>query len=151
MPLILLTGRQERVHQLALDLKAGGFDVHEGPGDPGLIAAGSVDCHIHLTHPDDVRLGDLPGDRCRIVFISEPVANGVAPSDVALLRALVEAALDRPGRRVRVEIVDEAHSLGEPTASTRTGRPDWSRYAELEPDLSYADWRNEVMAIASGG
>jgi hypothetical protein len=101
---------------------------------------------------DDTRREDPPGGRCRILFISESVAGGgVSSSDVALLRALVEAALDRPGRRVRVEIVDGPRPPGEPASSARTGRPDWSRYAELEPDLSYADWRNEVMAIAAGG
>ncbi len=160
MALTLLTGAQGRVHGLAIALKAEGFDVVEGPQQPDLVAPVSVDCHIHLAEAEAEagagRPGDEPPDtgavRCRIVLVPESPGDEVTPSEVALLRAVVDAALGQPGRRLRVEIASRPRPPGGrfPTPAA-AGRRNWSRYAELEPDLAYADWRNEVMAMMSDG
>ena len=175
MCLTLLTGLHERVYELAIALKAVGVDVLAAPDELGPITPGSVDCYIQL--PDAVsprgedpvgwaravltgatmarfdaaaRVGHLLGDRSRLLLVSESLADGVPLPDLALLRTLVEAAIDRPGRRVRVEVVDGPRLAADCAAFVRTGYPDWSQYAELEPDLAYADWRNEVMALLPG-
>ena len=155
MALTLITGPQDRVHELAIALKSVGFDVLEGPEHPDLIAPGSVDCHIHLADAGPGRGGDgpweIPGVPCRIVLVPESAAGSVSPWDVELLRAVVDAALDQPGRKLRIEVATGSRPPGGPAPSAG-GRPrNWSRYAELEPDLAFADWRNEVMAMMSGG
>jgi hypothetical protein len=65
----------------------------------------------------------------------------------ALLGVLADALrLDHSARRVRV--VDEERSPAEIAAIARGSEPAAS-YPELSPDLSFADWRREILSLGN--
>jgi hypothetical protein len=71
------------------------------------------------------------------------------------LRDFVEVfaeAVERDLPDVTVLVVDETLGAPEISAIARrcaTPPAHWSAYAEIEPEMAYADWRDEVLAIIS--
>jgi hypothetical protein len=92
------------------------------------------------------------------------VANGAAPeepnppeSDAQALRALIgvlaEAILADLGvDGVRATVVEEGRRPDEIAVLARGRRTppvEWSSYVDIEPDLPYCEWRDELMCLSS--
>jgi hypothetical protein len=149
----------------------------EPPVGPHGLAPGSVDCYVQLSDSADPG-PDSPIGRARAAIADELLARfdaaaRLAPllapratvllvadedeprSDTHALRALMgvlaEAILADLGvDGVRATVVDETQPPEEIAALARGHQPvAWSSYVDVDPDLPFADWRDELMCITS--
>jgi hypothetical protein len=54
---------------------------------------------------------------------------------------------DRDGARVAV--VEDFRTPAEIAGFANSEAPTWSDYADMAPDLGFADWRNEITCVQS--
>jgi hypothetical protein len=50
---------------------------------------------------------------------------------------------------VRVDVVEDVRSPAEIVRFANSEAPSWSEYADMAPDLGFADWRNEITCVES--
>jgi hypothetical protein len=178
MPTALVTGPvDERLSDMSIALKSAGFDVVTAAADacpvPGEVS--SVDCYVQLPHEPPPQGGDALGwarnvagqtllarfdlaaqvaplllPQAKVVLVTNRTAPRAPSIDARMLRVLTMAILadhDRDGARVAV--VDDFRSPAEIARFAISGAPAWSEYADLAPDLGFADWRNEITCVRS--
>lgn len=103
------------------------------------------------------RLAPLLAPRATVVLVADQRADGPPLPDVrarwGLVRLLSEAILrDHGAAGVRTAVVDGAQAPAEIAALARSrssGVEPWSSYSGLAPDLGFADWRDEVLCLAT--
>ena len=176
MPTALVTGPpDERVFAMKIALKSAGFDVVMSDADTVRGEVASISCYIQLppelpSHLDGARgwargavtqqllarfdltarVAPLLTPDANVVLIAAPAVLRAPAPDPGLLRTLIMAILGDHGRdRIRVAVVDESQTPSDIVAFTLSEAPSWAGYAAMAPDLAYADWRNEVMAVHS--
>jgi hypothetical protein len=100
----------------------------------------------------------LASDACVLLVSGNHPAESGAPDDqrarLSLLRVLAHSLLvERGGTRMRVTIVDHRRSAADlvTLAQSPGDRPIrlMAELKEIDPDLDYDDWRNEVMALTA--
>jgi hypothetical protein len=167
VPNALVTGAPDRVPHVAIALKSEGFDIVSA-GEGALLAPGSVDCYVQL--PGDVPPSDQPAlsrarslvadDLLARVDVAARLAPSLAPHAVVLLvgdeffrpllEMLAEAIVSEAsgvqakvvgGFRPPAEIAAMAHPNGH--------RRSWRSYLDEDPELGFADWREEVLCLTS--
>lgn len=167
MPNALVTGAPEWVPHVAIALKSEGFDILSA-GDEAPLVPGSVDCYVQL--PGGVPPSDQPAlSRARSVVaddllarvdIATRLAPFLAPHAVVLLvggdslRWLLEMlaeAIVSDARGVQATVVGDARPPSEIAALARPNghHRSWRSYLDEDPDLGFADWRDEVLCITS--
>lgn len=167
MPNALVTGAPEWVPHVAIALKSEGFDILSA-GEEAPLAPGSVDCYVQL--PGDVPPSDQPAlSRARSVVaddllarvdVATRLAPYLAPNAVVLLvgeeplRWLLEMlaeAIVAEANGVQAKVVGgfrppaEIAALARPNGHHRS----WRSYLDEDPDLGFADWRDEVLCLTS--
>lgn len=178
MPTALITGPvDEQLSDIAIALKSAGFDVITAAADAGPIMSkvSSFDCYVQLPYEPPPPGGDalawayqvvgqsmlarfdltaqvapllLP--RAKVVLVTKRTAPHAPSTDAALLRLLTMAILaDHGSERARVAVVDDFRSPDEVVRQVSSEAPPWSEYADMAPDLDFADWRNQIMCIQS--
>lgn len=178
MPTALVTGPiDEHLSDMAIALKSAGFDVVAAAADPCPVAGevSSVDCYIQLPQEPPPRAGDALGwarevvgqtllarfdlagriagmllPRAKVVLVTNRTAPDAPTIDAGMLRVLTMAILadhDRDG--VRIAVVEDPRSPAEVVRLANFDTPTWSEYADMAPDLGFADWRNEIMCLQS--
>ena len=171
----LVTGGTERIHALAHALTREGFDafVRETPTSPFPQGPepGSVDCYIQLPSKPEMGVDTRAdaGDVGRLVHRIDHVARALpllAPEAAIVLvgdeqgwdadrrralHALAGSAVLRQNRtKVRVAVVDNAEAGQIAAVARRELRQARSfSLADVAPNLSYTDWRDEVMSLTS--
>jgi len=178
MPTALITGPvDERLSDIAIALKSAGFEVITATADACPITgdASSVECYVQLPYEPPPRGGDalawahqvvgqsllarfdlaaqvapmlLP--RATVVLVRNRPAPRAPRTDTALLRLLTMAILaDHGCEGTRVAVVEDFGSPDEVVRLVSSETPPWSEYADMAPDLDFADWRNEITCIQS--
>lgn len=178
MPTALITGPvDEQLSDIAIALKSAGFDVITAAPDAGPIGGdmSSVGCYVQLPYEPPPPGGDalawahrvvgqsllarfdlaaqvapmlLP--RATVVLVTNPTSPHAPRTDAALLRLLTMAILaDHGCEGTRVAVVDDFGSPDEVVRLVSSETPPWSEYADMAPDLDFADWRNEITCIQS--
>lgn len=87
------------------------------------------------------------------MLVADQRADGPPLPDVrarwGLVRLLSEAILrDHGAAGVRTAVVDGAQAPAL-ARSRSSGVEPWSSYSGLAPDLGFADWRDEVLCLAT--
>lgn len=169
MPTALVTGAPDWVPHVAIALKSEGFEILSAGVDLP-PAPDSVDCYVQLP-------GDLPAKHqpalsdVRAIVADElltrvdligRLAPSLSPSATVVLvgteplRPMLELVAqaivsDRGGVQARVVAgTVPPHEIA--TLARRSGpRPSWRAYLDVDPDLGFADWRDEVLCLTSGG
>ena len=178
MPTALVTGPvDERLSGMSIALKSAGFDVVTAAVDACPITGevSSVDCYVQLPHEPPAHGGDglrwarevvgqillarfdlaaqvapllLP--QAKVVLVTNRAAPRAPSIDAGLLRVLTMAILADHGRdEVRVAAVDDFRSPAEIVRFASSEAPAWSEYADMAPDLGFADWREEITCVES--
>lgn len=101
------------------------------------------------------RLGPLLAPHATVLLVLDPECESSWRSDA--LRRLVQVLADAievdHGRAgVRATVVTESLAAAEIANLARAGTaeaPPWSSYAELDPDLPYTEWRDQVFALST--
>lgn len=128
----------------------GGFPSEDGNlGQARAVVAETVLARFDAA----VRLAPLLAPSASVVLVASDLnrVNGPVGGRRHALRALLAVLadalrLDHSARRVRV--VDEERSPAEIAAIARGSEPGVS-YPELSPDLSFADWRSEILSLGN--
>lgn len=103
------------------------------------------------------RLAPLLAPHATVVLVTEGGEDEAPVADVRALRRLVgvlaEAIVrDHGPDGVRTTVVADPTSPADIAARARTPVPParpWSAYSDVEPALSFADWRDEVLCLVS--
>ena len=167
VPTALVTGAPEWVPPIAIALKSEGFDLVSA-GEEAPLAPGSIDCYVQL--PGGVPVSGEPSlRRARSVVADEllgrvdvatHLAPYLAPHAVVLLvgeaplRWLLEMlaeAIVRETDGVQAKVVDGSRLPSDIAAlAHRNGhRRSWRSYLDEDPELGFADWRDEVLCLTS--
>jgi hypothetical protein len=178
MPTALVTGPvDERLSDMSIALKLAGFDVVTAAADACSIAGdvSSVDCYVQLPHEPPPQRSDALGwarevvgqtllarfdlaaqvapmllPQAKVLLVTNRAAPRAPSIDAGMLRVLTMAILadhDRDG--VRVAVVDDFRSPAEIVRFANSETPTWSEYADMAPNLGFADWRNEITCVQS--
>ena len=162
MPTALVTGPvDERLSDMSITLKSAGFDVVTAAADACPIAGevSSVDCYVQLPHEPPPQRGDVLGwarelaqllPQAKVLLVTNRAAPRAPSIDAGMLRVLTMAILadhDRDG--IRVAVVDDFRSPAEIVRFASSEAPAWSEYADMAPNLGFADWRNEITCVQS--
>jgi hypothetical protein len=178
MPTALITGPvDERLSDVSIALKAAGFDVVTAAADAGPVPGevGSVDCYVQLPCEPPPQGSDaldwardvvgqtllarfdlsaqvapmlLP--EAKVLLVTNRTAPRVPSADAGMLRVLTMAILaDHDRDDVRVAVVDDVYPPAQILRFVHSEAPAWSEYAEMAPDLGFADWRNEITCVQS--
>lgn len=167
VPTALVTGGPEWAPHVAIALKSEGFDILS-VGEEAPLAPGSVDCYVQL--PGGVPSSDQPAlsrarsmvadDLLARVDVAARLAPFLAPHAVVLLvgeeplRWLLEMlaeAIVADADGVQAKVVGGSRPPSEIAALARPNghRRSWRSYLDEEPELGYADWRDEVLCLTS--
>ena len=137
------------------------------PGEPGPFddsplgrARAAITDELLARFDAAARLAPLLAPQATVLLVTDgQVAEEPNPprSDAQALRALMgvlaEAILADLGvDGVRATVVEEGRPPDEIAVLARgRGTPpvDWSSYVDMEPDLPYAEWRDELMCLRS--
>ena len=176
MPTALVTGPvDERLSDMSIAFKSAGFDVVTAAADACPIAGevSSVDCYVQLPHEPPPHGGDALGWArevvCQTLLARFDVAAQVAPMllpeakvvlvtnrraprlpsiDAGMLRVMTMAILaDHHRDGVQVDVVEDVRSPAEIVRFAKSEAPSWSEYADMAPDLAFADWRHEITCV----
>lgn len=167
VPTALVTGAPDWVPPVAIALKSEGFDILSA-GEETPLTPGSLDCYVQL--PGGLPAADQPAlSRARAVVADELLARVdvvarlapyLAPHAVVvlvgeeplrwLLEMLADAlAAETSGVQARVvgafRLPAEIAALARPNGPHRT----WQSYLDEDPELGFADWRDEVLCLTS--
>ena len=85
--------------------------------------------------------------KATVVLVSDR-ADGPPAPDMRFVRLLIEAIIADHGGGASVTVVDGACPTEEIIAATRAHRPT-STVPTVDPDLDFADWRNEIICLNS--
>jgi hypothetical protein len=172
----LVTGAIDHTHAVEIALKRAGFDALAWEGADGgpahNLPLGSVGCYVQLApstvspsaaaaqsvgagslaHRIDTvaRVSPLLAPDAAVVLVA--AEQGWDPAALQALRALAAAVVaKRVGSGVRVAVVDSVDA-GDIAAAARRERSQARAVslADLAPDMSYVDWRDEVFNLTSG-
>jgi hypothetical protein len=167
VPTALVTGGSEWVPHVAVALKSEGFDIVSA-GEEAPLAPGSVDCYVQL--PGDVPASDQPAltrtrsvvadDLLARVDVATRLAPSLAPHAVVLLvgeeslRWLLEMlaeAIVSDANGVQAKVVGGSRPPSEIAALARANGPrrSWRSHLDEDPELGFADWRDEVICLTS--
>ena len=167
MPTALVTGAPDWVPPVAVALKSEGFDIVSAGVDAPL-APGSLDCYVQL--PGDMPASGEPSlrrarslvadDLLTRVDVATHLAPCLAPHAVVLLVGdgplrwpleMLAEAIAREGGGVRARVVDGSRQPWEIAALARRNgqRRPWRSYLDEEPELAFADWRDEIICLTS--
>ncbi len=178
MPTALVTGPVvERLSNMGVALKSAGFDVVTAADDACPITGevSSVDCYVQLPPEPPPHGGDGLGwarevvgqtllarfdltaqiapmllPQAKVVLLTNRAAPRAPSSDAGMLRVLTMAILaDNHREGVRVSVVEDFASPAEIVRFASSEAPTWSEYADMAPDLGFADWRNEITCLQS--
>jgi hypothetical protein len=178
MPTALVTGPvDERLSDMSVALKSAGFDVVTAAADACLTRGevSAVDCYVQLPHEPPARGGDALGcarefvcqtllarfdlaaqvapmllPRAKVVLVRNRAAPRAPSIDADMLRVLTMAILADHGRdAVRVAVVEDFNSPAEIVRFASSDAPAWSEYADMAPELGFADWRAEITCVQS--
>jgi hypothetical protein len=167
VPTALVTGAPEWAPHVAIALKSEGFDIVSA-GEEAPLTPGSLDCYVQL--PGGVPPADQPAlSRARSVVaddllarvdVATRLAPYLAPHAVVLLvgeeplrwllEMLAEAIVSETGG-VEAKVVggsrppSEIAALAHPNGHRRS----WRSYLDEDPELGFADWRDEVTCLTS--
>jgi hypothetical protein len=178
MPTALVTGPvDERLSDMSIALKSAGFDVVTAAARacpiPGEVS--SVDCYVQLPHEPPPHGSDALGwardvvgrtllarfdiaahvapmllPEAKVVLVANRAAPRAPSVDAGTLRLLTMAILaDHDRDRVRVAVVEDFRSPAEIARFAYSEAPTWSEYADMAPDLGFADWRHEITCVQS--
>jgi hypothetical protein len=178
MPTALVTGPvEDRLSDMSIAFKSAGFDVVIAAADacpiPGEVSA--VDCYVQLPHEPPPHGSDALGwarevvsqtllarfdlaaqvapmllPEAKVVLVTNRRAPRVPNIDAGILRVLTMAILaDHHRDGVRVDVVEDVHPPAEIVRFANSDAPTWSDYADMAPDLAFADWRNEITCVRS--
>ncbi|MGH9004917.1 MAG: hypothetical protein ACRDYV_17480 [Acidimicrobiia bacterium] len=167
MPTALVTGAPEWVPPIAVALKSEGFDI-VSPGENAPLALRSLDCYVQL--PVGIPSADQPAlSRARSVVtddllarvdVTAHLAPYLAPHAVVLLvgeeplrwllEMLAEAIVSEAGG-IQAKVVGESRLPSEIAALARPNghHRSWRSYLDEDPDLGFADWRDEVLCLTT--
>jgi hypothetical protein len=169
----IVTGAIDHTEAVAMALKREGFEAlaWEAPGAAEGLPPGSVGCYVQLA-PDTAsspvaevqsvggslaqridtvaRLSALLAPDAAVVLVASEL--GWDPAALHALRALAAAVVaKRVGSGARVSVVDSGDA-GAIAAAARRERNQARAVslADLAPEMTYADWRDEVLNLTSG-
>ena len=177
MPTALLTGPLNYTPDVEVALKSEGFEVLTAGAGARPVAgeSGIVDCYVQLPHgfagPSDdplararalvnqgvlarlegvAQVAGLLASRGRVVLVADPDRGETPAPEMGLVHHLAHAVLAAHGRnQVRVAVVDGARTPADIARIARAAPPPWTAYPAIEPELGFADWRDEVMALST--
>jgi hypothetical protein len=101
------------------------------------------------------RIGPLLAPGAAVVLVVGEHLAAASRGSALDLRDFVEVfaeAVERDLSDVAVLVVDETLGAPEISAMARrraTPAAHWSSYAEIEPEVAYTDWRDQILAIIS--
>ena len=176
MPTALVTGPLEHAADTALTLKAAGFEVLAAEPDVAQVPAGlsPVDCYVQLplepppagddalawaqsvvTHALLLRfdaaahVAPMLAAKARVLLVTDPT-DGTPTFDMHHVRPLIEAIIaDHGGRDVKVAVINGLRCLEGIIAAAQSEPAAWTAYADIEPELPFSDWRNEIICRSS--
>ncbi|HEY3239757.1 MAG TPA: hypothetical protein VGL92_09350 [Acidimicrobiia bacterium] len=167
VPTALVTGSPEWVPHVAVALKSEGFDIVSA-GEEAPLAPGSLDCYVQL--PGDVPTTEGPAltrarsvvadDLLARVDVATRLAPYLAPHAVVLLvgeeplRVVLEMlaeAIVSEASGVQAKVVGGVRAPSEIAALARPNghHRSWRSYLDEDPELGFADWRDEVICLTS--
>ena len=167
LPTALVTGAPEWVPHVAIALKSEGFDIVSA-AEEAPLAPGSLDCYVQLPGGVPTSEGSalsrarsvVADDLLARVDVVTRLAPSMAPHAVVLLvgeeplRWLLEMlaeAIVSEASGVEAKVVGGSRPPSEIAALARTNghRRSWRSYLDEEPELGFADWRDEVICLTS--
>jgi hypothetical protein len=167
VPTALVTGAPEWVPHVAIALKSEGFDIVSA-GAEAPLAPGSLDCYVQL--PDTVPAWDeralsrarsmVADDLLARVDVATRLAPCLAPRAVVVLVGeeslrwpleMLAEAISAEASGVRTKVVGGSRPPSEIAALARPDAPkrSWRSYLDEDPELGFAEWRDEVICLTS--
>lgn len=176
MPNALITGPLRQAADTALALKTAGFEVVAAEPDAAHLppTLRQIDCYVQLPldppwAQDDAltwarsvvtdallarfdnaaRVAPRLAPNARVILVTDPT-DGNPAFDMDVVRLLIKAILaDRGGHDVRLTVMNGLPSSEALIAAAGPGRPAWTAYRTIGPDLAFSDWRNEIICQSS--